>query len=232
MLKSDPDNLKGIGLLRGLSASELEQVAKDCGWKQYAANEQIIDRQSETTDVFLVVEGRVRVVNYSITGREITLDDIDAGGHFGELAAIDEKPRSASVMALTPCNLAVISRDFFLDMVKSHPGVAILVMRDLAGIIRNSTVRIMDLSTLAANNRVQADLLRLASANLTEDGITSISPIPVHGDVASRVSTTRETVARVMNDLARQGVVERLKDALLVNDVEKLREMVEEVRGE
>ena len=232
MLKSDPDNLKDIGLLRGLSASELEQTAKDCGWKQYAANEQIIDRQSETTDVFLVVEGRVRVVNYSITGREITLDDIDAGGHFGELAAIDEKPRSASVMALTPCNLAVISRDFFLDMVKSHPGVAILVMRDLAGIIRNSTVRIMDLSTLAANNRVQADLLRLASANLTEDGITSISPIPVHGDVASRVSTTRETVARVMNDLARRGVVERLKDALLVNDVEKLREMVEEVRGE
>ena len=62
--------------------------------------------------------------------------------------------------------------------------------------------------------------------------IASISPIPVHGDVASRVSTTRETVARVMNDLARQGVVERLKDALLVNDVEKLREMVEEVRGE
>jgi len=232
MLKSDPDNLKGIGLLRGLSASELEQTAKDCGWKQYAANEQIIDRQSETTDVFLVVEGRVRVVNYSITGREITLDDIDAGGHFGELAAIDEKPRSASVMALTPCNLAVISRDFFLGMIESHPGVAILVMRDLAGIIRNSTVRIMDLSTLAANNRVQADLLRLASANLTEDGIASISPIPVHGDVASRVSTTRETVARVMNDLARRGVVERLKDALLVNDVEKLREMVEEVRGE
>ena len=232
MLKSDPDNLKGIGLLRGLSASELEQAAKDCGWKQYAANEQIIDRQSETTDVFLVVEGRVRVVNYSITGREITLDDIDAGGHFGELAAIDEKPRSASVMALTPCNLAVISRDFFLDMIESHPGVAFLVMRDLAGIIRNSTVRIMDLSTLAANNRVHADLLRLASANLTEDGIVSISPIPVHGDVASRVSTTRETVARVMNDLARRGVVERLKDALMVNDVEKLREMVEEVRGE
>ena len=135
-------------------------------------------------------------------------------------------------MALTPCSLAVISRDFFLDMVESHPGVAILVMRDLAGIIRNSTVRIMDLSTLAANNRVQADLLRLASANLTEDGITSISPIPVHGDVASRVSTTRETVARVMNDLARRSVVERLKDALLVNDVQKLREMVEEVRGE
>ena len=232
MPKLDSDNLKGIGLLRGLSASALEQAAKDCGWKQYAANEQIIDRQSETTDVFLVVEGRVRVVNYSITGREITLDDIDAGGHFGELAAIDEKPRSASVMALTPCNLAVISRDFFLDMVKSHPGVAILVMRDLAGIIRNSTVRIMDLSTLAANNRVQADLLRLASANLTEDGIASISPIPVHGDVASRVSTTRETVARVMNDLARQGVVERLKDALLINDVDKLREMVDEVRGE
>ena len=72
-------------------------TARDCGWKAYGAHEQIIDRQSETKDVFFVVEGKVRVVNYSVSGREITLDDIEAGGHFGELAAIDGLPRSASV---------------------------------------------------------------------------------------------------------------------------------------
>ena len=119
-----------------------------------------------------------------------------------------------------------------MELITNNPGVALTVMRDLAAIVRNSTERIMDLSTLAANNRVQADLLRLAASNMIDDQRASISPIPIHGDVASRVSTTRETVARVMNDLARQGVVERKKDALVVNDVEQLREMVEEVRGE
>ena len=90
----------------------------------------------------------------------------------------------------------------------------------------------MDLSTLAANNRVQADLLQLASANMADNGHAIISPIPVHGDVASRVSTTRETVARVMGDLTRQGLVERKRDKLVVKDVAQLREMVEVVRGE
>lgn len=232
MSEPDAGALGHIGLLDGLSEAELDAIAKDCGWKNYAAQEQIIDRQSESTDVFFVIEGRVRVVNYSVSGREITLDDIEPGGNFGELAAIDGEPRSASVMALTPCRMAVMPQDRFLDLIENHPSVSLTVMRNLAAIIRHSTERIMDLSTLAANNRVHADLLRLATANMVDEIRASISPIPVHGDVASRVSTTRETVARVMNDLARQGVVERQKDALLVNDVDQLREMVEEVRGE
>ena len=232
MSATDFYRIQGIGLLQELSESELRVLSKDCAWKRYAANEQIIDRQSDTNDVFFIIEGRVRVVNYSLSGRVITLDDIEAGGHFGELAAIDEKPRSASVMALMPCSLAVISKNIFIELVKSHSHVALTVMRDLSSVIRKATERIMDLSTLAANNRVQADLLQLAATNMTDKGYAIISPIPVHGDVASRVSTTRETVARVMGELARQGLVERQRDKLVVKDVALLREMVEVVRGE
>ena len=64
------------------------------------------------------------------------------------------------------------------------------------------------------------------------DNKAVIKPNPLHGDIASRVSTTRETVARVMNDLARQDIVERTKKALVIVDVEKLNAMVQEVRGE
>ena len=109
--------------------------------------------------------------------------------------------------------------------------MALRVMRTLAHVVRTSTERIMDLSTLGANNRVHAELLRHAQANMNDENQALLSPIPVHGDLASRVSTTRETVARVMNDLARQGIVERTKDALVVRDVRRLRDMVEEVRG-
>ena len=89
----------------------------------------------------------------------------------------------------------------------------------------------MDLSTLAANNRVQADLLRLARNSMVGENRAELTPIPVHGDIASRVSTTRETVARVLSDLSRQGVVERQKDRLVIDDVDHLEDMVEEVRG-
>ena len=105
-------------------------------------------------------------------------------------------------------------------------------MERLASMVRHSTERIMDLSTLAANNRVQAELLREARTNMKGENQAEISPIPVHGDIASRVSTTRETVARVLGDLARQGVVERTKDTLIIRDVAQLARMVEDGRGE
>ncbi len=226
------ETLSRVELLADLTAAERRTLEQNCRWRRYAAHEQIIDRQSDTRDVFFVVEGQVRVVNYSLSGREITLDDFGVGGIFGELAAIDGQPRSASVMALKPSLIAAIPPDLFLSILERNSKVAIKVMKHLTAVVRNSTERIMDLSTLAANNRVQADLLRQARANMKGDNVAEVRPIPVHGDIASRVSTTRETVARVLNDLARKGIVERRKDSLVVQDVERLREMVEEVRGD
>lgn len=225
------ETLSRIMLLAGLDSGELAEIEKACRWRRYAAQEQIIDRQSDSRDVCFVVDGRVRVVNYSVSGREVTLDDVDQGGWFGELAAIDGQPRSASVMALTPCLIAAMPPDRFMALLATRPKIALQVMRHLASIVRSSTDRIMDLSTLGANNRVHADLLRQAGSADNGGNTAEIRPIPVHGDIASRASTTRETVARVMNDLARQGIVERKKNSLVVLDVERLRQMVEDVRG-
>ena len=89
MSEKKSESLAHIDLLSGLASAELKGIERSCAFKRYSAQEQIIDRQSETTDVFFVVDGDVRVVNYSLSGREITLDDLATGSHFGELAAID-----------------------------------------------------------------------------------------------------------------------------------------------
>lgn len=226
------DTLNEILLLSELSDDEVEVIEKNCRWKTYGSGEQIIDQHSDSRDIFFVAAGRVRVVNYSLSGREITFDDLEPGSHFGELAAIDGLPRSASVMALDDVRIASLPADQFSAIVLEHPAIALKLMKHLAHLVRTSTSRIMELSTLGANNRIHADLLRMAR-KITEDDMTAtISPIPVHSDVASRVSTTRETVARVMNDLARKGIVERQKNALVVKDLERLEDMVEDVRGE
>ena len=225
-------SLAHIDLLEDLNETEIERLEQACSWKSYAAQEQIIDRQSETQDVFFVASGTARVVIYSLSGREITLDDVNAGGHFGDLAAIDGEPRSASVMAMKDTVIASLSQERFHQLLSEHFEVTLRLMRALTRIVRTSTDRIMDLSTLAANNRVQADLLRLARNSMVGDNRAELVPIPVHGDIASRVSTTRETVARVLSDLSRQGVVERQKDRLVIEDVDRLEDMVEEVRGE
>jgi CRP/FNR family cyclic AMP-dependent transcriptional regulator len=224
-------SLDTVRLLASLTPTDRAAIARQCRWRRYTADEQIIDQMSDTRDVCLIVEGRVQVVLYSMSGREITFDDVEAGGHFGELAAIDGQPRSASVIALTDTLVAFMSPRLFQDIVTNHPKIALNVMQRLAAIVRSNTGRIMDLSTRGANNRVHAELLRLAKATLKADNTAEITPIPIHGDIASRVSTTRETVARVLSDLTRQGIIEKRGHSLMVLDYERLEQMVDEVRG-
>lgn len=225
-------SLDGINLLRPLSPEERAALARQCRWRRFQANEQIIDHLSETRDVIFIVAGRVRVLSHSAAGREISFDDVEAGGFLGEMAAIDGLPRSASVVALEDGTMiAFLAPKLFQDLVTGHPDLAIAVMKRLCHVVRLTTDRVMELSTLGANNRVHAELLRLAKRGRPEGKAAVIAPIPVHADIASRVSTTRETVARVLNDLAREGLVERRADALVVRDVPRLEQLVEEVRG-
>jgi|JI10StandDraft_1071094.scaffolds.fasta_scaffold541375_2 CRP/FNR family cyclic AMP-dependent transcriptional regulator len=222
-----PQSLDGIDLLVSLSADDRAAVARRCHWRRFPAHEQIIDRDSDSRDVLFVTSGRARIVNYSANGREVSFDDVPAGGFFGELAAIDGAARSATVVALEDTIIASLVPSAFLALMKEHPEVALAIMRRLAGIIRHSNGRIMDLSTIGAQSRVCGELLRLARAEEPDEGDWRICPIPRHSDVASRASTTRETVARVLGDLVRHGVVKREADGLHIAEPERLAALVE-----
>ena len=232
MVGQKQHKLGGITLLEGLSETQLQELQKNCSWRRYGAQEIIIDRDSDSRDIFFVVDGKVRVVNYSLSGREVSFDDIMSGGYFGELAAIDGEPRSANVVALTETTVSALSTQRLLTLVAENPAIAIELLRRLAHVVRRATDRIMDLSTLGAHFRVYVELLRLARENSRDDNTARIQPIPIHSEIASRVSTTRETVARVLSDLARAEVVKRDRDALLVLDMVRLADMVEQIRGE
>jgi CRP/FNR family cyclic AMP-dependent transcriptional regulator len=223
--------LSGVNLFKELDCGALAAVEQVGYYRPFSPHEQIIDKDSHSTDTFFIARGRVRIVNYSVSGREVAFDDLAEGDHFGELAALDGLPRSASAVALTETLTFSLPQRAFLQVIEDHPRIALRVMIRLARIIRSADERIMDLSTLAAQSRVHAELLRQVCAFVRNGNQGRIAPVPVHGDIASRVSTTRETVARVMNDLARRGIVERTKHALVIRDVALLQSMVEEVRG-
>ena len=224
-------SLKAAELLADLPADELKRLEDRVQWRQYGSNQQIIDREAESRDVYFIVSGKVRVVNYSLSGREIAFDEIGEGGYFGELAALDGEPRSANVVALAPTTVAILTPKLFQELLARHSEAALKLIHRLISVVRVSTGRIMDLSTLGAHNRVDAELLRLAQPGRRDDNTAVIEPVPIHGDIASRVSTTRETVARVLSDLAREGVVARSGNTLIIRDVARLEQLVESVRG-
>ncbi len=220
--------LKGIALFAPLADGPRQAIEAKCRWRGFEADQPIIDRDSEDSDVYFLVAGRARVVVYSETGREVSFDEIEAGACVGELAAIDAGPRSASVVALVPSLLAVLPRQSFLDAVLASPTAQLALLNHLAKMVRHATSRIVELSTLGAHNRVYAEILRLAKP--AAGGRTLLRPIPAHGDIAARVSTTRETVARVFSELARKKIVVREKSELAVLEPKRLKEMVHEFK--
>jgi len=91
--------------------------------------------------------------------------------------------------------------------------------------------RVIDLSTLGVQNRIHAEILRLARAAGVARNRARLEPGPKHADIASQVSTYREQVTRELSALARAGILEKDGPALVVRDVARLEKMVEDVRG-
>jgi CRP-like cAMP-binding protein len=224
-------DLSNIHALADLTGDERRDFEMSCRWRRFAAGEQILDQLDESRDVYFITQGRVRIVNFTVQGKEVALDDLREGDYFGELAAFDGRPRSSSVIAIEASYIAKMSPERFLKLIHNYPQLSLRVLRNMAAIIRASTERIVDLSSLGANNRVHGELLRQARNAKRQDNIATIQPIPVHGEMASRASTTRETVARVVSELTKMGILKREKNALLVCDFDRLEQMVEEVRG-
>ena len=220
-------SLAGIELLAEITPermSELERVAR---WRRCQAKELVFDMQSSGSEVYFIVEGALQVVNFSPAGREVSFAQVPAGGFIGEMSAIDSKTRSATVVALEGTVLASISSSVFQRLLLDYPKIALVVLQHLAAMVRAADERIMDLSTLSAINRVQSELLRLATIDEDDGNIAIISPILTHSDIAARASTTRETVSRVLSNLTRIRIIERKKDAFRVLDVKRLTNMIE-----
>jgi CRP-like cAMP-binding protein len=222
--------LHAVELLRSLSDADLRALEQRCRWRRYRSGQQIVDRESEDRSVFFVLEGRVRVVDYSPGGREVIYAVLGPGSHFGELAAIDGRGRSASVLAIEDCVLAAITPDDLDSLLRRFPDVAIALVRHLVAVIRTSDERITELSTLGALQRVGRELLRLAAPRADEPNVGAIARLPTQGSIAAQTGTTRETVARTLAQLAHDGLIARHGRHLRIPDRARLEALLAGLR--
>ena len=225
-------SLAKIGLLVGLPPAALERVQRRCSWRGYQPGEPILGYQNSSDNVFFITEGEARVTIYSLSGKAVSFRELSAGEMFGEFPAIDEGPRSASVEAKTECLVAYMPAAEFRDLLRKEWAVTQALLRKLVMTIRSLTTRVYEFSTLAVNNRIQAELLRLASLASQGGDSARIAPAPTHVEIASRVSSHREAVTRELNRLSRIGLIERRGGTLLVKDLDRLAKMVQDATGE
>ena len=183
----------------------------------------LLSKGDRSTDVFFILDGRLQALLYSASGREISLRDLVEGDLFGEMAAIDEESRSASIVALAESRLLVMSRADFRAALETSPGAASWLMRHLTARIRSLTERVFELSALNVQSRLHCELLRMAAGS--PNGL-EIRPAPTHAELANRIGTHREAVTREMRALAAQNIIKAGRRRLEFVDLARLQTSV------
>jgi len=114
------------GLIQGLTKEESLEVFKDL--KSYDRDQLIFAEGDVADGVYYIVEGKVKAVTFSSDYKEIELGELDEGEVFGEMALIDNKPRSASILTVTPCKVAFIDNKAFNEFMESRSELAFRLM--------------------------------------------------------------------------------------------------------
>jgi CRP-like cAMP-binding protein len=221
-------SLDGIEIFRDLAPAARQILAARCAWREYGPKQVIVGHEEPSRTVFFLVGGRVRVSVYSSAGKKVTYRDIESGEMFGEFAAIDGEPRSASVEATQPSLVASMSADLFWETLRMHPEVAAAVLRRLTRQVRSLSRRLYEFSTLNAKHRLYLELLRLCSGAIGANGTAVVKDAPTHEDLATRIGSQRETVSREMADLAAAGILEQDRRLLTIKNVDALRRLIDD----
>ncbi len=222
---------KDSALLGVLNPGEREKILAQCATRRYARGEQIVRALEGDHNMYFIEHGKVRVTLFSREGREVSFANLEAGGNFGELSIIDGKPRSANVIALTETDMIIMPPEVFRQMFRRHPAVALELLQQLTAMIRRLCDRIFEYSTIGVNNRIHAELLRLAREHLDLDGVARIPSVPTHAQFASRVSCHREAVSRELKALENDGILLKKNRKLIIPEIRRLQKLVDRVMG-
>lgn len=197
------DALRKVLVFAGIGDAGLEALAALAVTRSYPKNTIIVSEGDRSDTLFVILAGRVRVFVSDLDNRELVLNVQGPGEYFGEMI-LDDGPRSASVITLEPCRMAVVTRESFRGFIKRNPEAAIAVIRNLIHRCRALTECARDLALLDVYGRLAKLLLSLAHE---EDGRLVIVEKLTKQDIGERIGASREMVSRILKDLTAGGYV-------------------------
>jgi CRP-like cAMP-binding protein len=193
-----------------LSTAELVGLASCMRPRVYAKDEVVFLKGDPGTAFYVIASGRVKITLTSADGKELILRRLGSGSFFGELALLDDEPRSADAIATESTVLLVLQRDTFRQFLAEHPGVATNLLSTVSHWLRRNADQIQDATFLDVPARLARVLLELA----VEPG-SSEEPRPgavirdrmKQGELAALVGATRESINKWLGSFERQGLI-------------------------
>ena len=186
-----------------LSGEELRAISAHAQMRAFPKNAVVLNEGDRTDSLYIILEGRVKVFVSDPEGKEVVLSTQGMGEYFGEMA-LDEGPRSASIMTLEPSKFLVVPRSDFKGFLLMNPAVAVRVIEKLIHRVRALTENVKSLALMDVYGRIAHLLLELA---VERDGKLIITERLTQKDIASRIGASREMVSLILKDLTAGGYI-------------------------
>ena len=221
-------DLSDIPLFSSLTPEQSERYGRSCSWRDYGEHELVIDIEDDSTDVRFIVSGSVRIIIRMSVGKEVILGEMGEGAFFGEISAIDNSPRSANVTTLTRSRICTMPAKVFRTILAEVPEIAMQILQMLASRVRSLNMRLAEHSFLQAKHRLYSELLRLSKPRVANPSHRIVSPPPTQRELAERIGTRREVVSRELNQLERDGHIEKTRGGIVIVAVNELQKRISE----
>jgi CRP/FNR family cyclic AMP-dependent transcriptional regulator len=221
----DSSMIRESPFFQGLPPLSVEQATSQVVVRSHPAGQVILLENDWGSSVYFVLDGWVKIRTYNLDGREVTLNILGKGELFGEMAPLDEVPRSTDVMTLADTVIGNMPAQDFVKLISSEPEAGIRLAKLMARRLRqvNRRLRLREADSAA---RVVDILLFLADGQGTESEHGIEIPNLPHRELSSLSGLARETVTRVLNKLERKELIKRDRDVLCIPSKDNLERLL------
>ena len=209
----------------GLPIEAVDQAIGRVVMRSHPANQVILLENDWGNSVYFILNGWVKIRTYNLDGKEVTLNIVGKGELFGEMAPLDEVPRSTDVITLTPTLICNVPSQDFVHLLSTEPQAGIRLAKQMARRLRqvNRRLRLRESDSIA---RVADVLLFLADGQgIKVEGGIEVPNLP-HRELSSLSGLARETVTRVLSKLEKKEVIVRDRDLIRIPDLHALERLM------
>jgi CRP/FNR family cyclic AMP-dependent transcriptional regulator len=211
---SSLDLIRRVPLFAMLTETQANAVADAVVKRRFKRGETIVEQGKKSNALFILLNGRARVITADGRGREVILATLQPGDHIGEMSLIDNEPHSATVRAEVQTDVLMLGRVEFARCLPENTSMAYAIMRGLVQRLRHADRKIESLALMDVYGRVARALLEFASD--TGNGELLIRDKISRQDIAKMVGASREMVSRVMKDLEERGFIQTQDNGSIV----------------
>jgi CRP-like cAMP-binding protein len=224
------DLLRRTWLFSELDESDLTHIAGLSRERACRAGEILVRQNDASGELFAVIQGRLRVTSITPEGDEVMLSVVGPSDVFGELALLDDLPRSATVTAAEHCRLLVVPRASFRPLLVRMPSLGLRLLQVMAAHVRRLSRRAEDAATLDVRTRLAKTLVEFAErfGMPALRGAIRITMRFSQGELGRMIFATREMTNKCLGELRRKRIVRHENGVVTVLKPNALRDLVEE----